>query len=114
MQDRSLDALCPVASFASCDAPIPDFPDKADHRICQCNELFKPRSGSPFCRGGGIASHEADGGKYKEIKKIMVQDMPCLWINEPQYIDVFSPKLEGLPDNVWGGVGHLESVWWKK
>ena len=70
-----------------------------------------------FAEAAASPSQEAAGKKYKEIQKIMVQDMPCLWINENQYIDAISPNLEGLPDNVWGGGrtsgrGMVEEIVW--
>jgi peptide/nickel transport system substrate-binding protein len=72
----------------------------------EVDRLFGEAAGSP--------SREAAGEKYKQIQKLIVQDMPCLWILDTPYIVTYSSKLEGLPDSPWNGVGKLAGVWWNK
>jgi len=66
-----------------------------------------------FAEGGASTSMRAAGEKYKQIQKLMVQDMPCLWILEPYYVMAFSSKLKGLPAGPFW-TEHMESVGWKK
>ena len=67
-----------------------------------------------FPEGAAQPTKEAAGEIYKRIQKIIVQDMPCLWVMDIPYIVAFSPKIEGLPDSPWNGTGKLENVGWKK
>lgn len=67
-----------------------------------------------FIEGGTSRTRDAAGEKFKRIQKLIVEDLPCLWIIEPPYVLAYSSKLEGLPDSPYAGVAHLENVRWKK
>jgi peptide/nickel transport system substrate-binding protein len=66
-----------------------------------------------FAEGGSSTSMKAAGEKYRQIQKLIVQDMPCLWIAEPFYVMSYSSKLEGLPAGPFW-TEHMENVGWKK
>ena len=66
-----------------------------------------------FAEGGSAPSREVAGGKYKQIQKLIVQDMPCLWIMYPPYVMGFNSKLVGLPAGPFW-LHTMADVGWKK
>jgi peptide/nickel transport system substrate-binding protein len=73
-----------------------------------------PEADQLFAEAGSASSRTAAAEKYKRIQKLLVQDMPCLWINEYPYVIAFNPKLAGLPAGPYMGTDHMESVGYKK
>jgi peptide/nickel transport system substrate-binding protein len=66
-----------------------------------------------FQQASEATSKEMAGQMFKKIQKIIVNDLPVLWILEVPYPMAFSPKLFGLPEGPYW-THHMENVGWKK
>jgi peptide/nickel transport system substrate-binding protein len=64
------------------------------------------------------ASHEVDFAKrkamYTSFQKIVVHDLPILYLAVPARRNVYSKDLGDFPTNIWGLLSPLDEVYWKK
>lgn len=51
---------------------------------------------------------------YAEFQEVVTRDVPMVWIAETPMFMVYSNKVKGFPDSVWGGATPLIDVWISK
>jgi len=87
---------------------------RATTGVTNAMSYSNPEVDQLFAEAGGAPSRTVAAEKYHKIQKLLVQDMPCIWINEYPYAMAFNPKLAGLPAGPYMGTDHMESVGYKK
>jgi len=96
------------------------------HRTYDCNNIRKgviwsntqgycnPKVNELMDAAGREMNFEKRKALYAQFQKIVVHDLPVLYIMKVPYLTFYHKNLAGLNDSIWGMLSPFDGVYWKK
>lgn len=109
----------------SVDLPF-NFPDPVIgvHRLFLCTNIKH----IPWTNVGGYCSPRVDEilnkaasemdfqkrrALYVEFQKIITQDLPMYFLDEPALLTIYHRDLRNIPESIWGVMAPIDKLYWK-
>ncbi|WP_207691756.1 ABC transporter substrate-binding protein [Desulfonema limicola] len=96
------------------------------HRTYDCNNIRKgviwsntqgycnPKVNELMEAAAQEMNFEKRKALYAEFQKIVVHDLPILFLTKVPYVTLHNKNLAGLNDSIWGLLSPLDQVYWKE
>jgi len=51
---------------------------------------------------------------YHRVQEILVDELPCIYVGDPEWPTIFNKEFDGFPTDVWGAFNPFDTVFWRK